>query len=335
MLKNSKTKPQTVLIMLSFIAITALAIDINTGYTSFSMSDFVAIINGSAPKATTFALMELRLPRILTAILVGVGLSSSGCILQGVSRNELADPGILGINAGAAFMVSIYVCFFSSSLQNASYVLPIIAFVGAAITAVLVYVLSHIKNEGISPNRLVLTGVAISAAISSGTVVLLLKMRHDDYGFVEGWISGNIWGASWSNIKMMLVCIGLFFTFALFKSRTLNVLTLGTQTAIGLGVSIQRQSLVLLTAAVGLSSICVAVGGGIVFVGLICPHLARKLVGPRHQVLLPASALCGAALLAISDIISRTILSPNEVSIGIVVAVIGSPYFLYLLAKSK
>lgn len=331
----AKKKNTIVFIVLIILLIVGLVVDINTGYTPISFSDFVAIFSGTASKALTFTLVELRLPRVITALLVGIGLSTSGCILQSVSRNDLADPEVLGINAGAGFAVAIYVSFFVSSLQDGGVVLPIVAFVGAAITAILVYGLSYIKNEGISPNRLVLTGIAVSSAIVSATIVLLLKMRHDEYGFVEGWLSGNIWGASWKNIGIMVPWIVLLLAMAMYKSKTLNVLTLGNQVAIGLGVSIQKESLMLLSIGVGLSSICAAVGGRIVFVGLICPHLARRLVGPKHQVLLPASALCGAVLLVISDIISRTILSPNEVSIGIVVAVIGSPYFLYLLTKNK
>lgn len=331
----AKRRITLIFIVLIILLAVGLIIDINAGYTAIKFSDFIAVFNGTASKSLTFTLVELRLPRVITALLVGIGLSTSGCLLQSVSRNDLADPEVLGINAGAGFAVAVYVSFFTGSLQNAGIAMPIVAFTGAAVTTAVVYGLAYVKNEGISPNRLVLTGIAVSSAIVSATIVLLLKMRHNEYGFVEGWLSGNIWGASWKNIGMMIPWLAVLLGLALYKSKTLNILTLGSQVAAGLGVSIQKESLILLSIGVGLSSICAAVGGRIVFAGLICPHLARRLVGPKHQILLPASALCGAVLLVISDFISRTILSPNEVSIGIVVAVIGSPYFLYLLAKNR
>ena len=174
----------------------------------------------------------------------------------------------------------------------------------------------------------------MSTAISSVTTMLMLRMSDSEYAFVQNWLSGSIWGATWPNIRMLAVGLLLLVSFAFYKSRDLNVLNLGRQTATGLGADVPKQTIILLGAAVAMSSLCCAVGGGLSFVGLVCPHLARRLVGPNCRILLPATVLTGAVLMVYADIISRTLLSPNEIPVGIVASVIGAPYFLYLLIKT-
>ena len=189
-------------------------------------------------------------------------------------------------------------------------------------------------RQGLSPKRLLLVGIAMSTALSSVTTMLMLRMSDREYAFVQNWLAGNIWGASWPNVRLLSAGLLALVLFVFYKSRTLNVLALGRQTATGLGADVPRQSAVLLGAAVAMSSLCCAVGGGLSFVGLVCPHLARRLVGPDYRVLLPAAVLSGAVLMTFSDILSRTLLSPNEIPVGIVAAVIGAPYFLYLLIQT-
>lgn len=314
-------------------ALLAFWIDLNAGYTAVSVGDFLKLLTGQASPAIRLAIVEFRLPRVLMSMMVGIGLAVSGCILQGVSRNELADPGVLGINAGAGLMVAFCVSVLGKSLGGASLGISAAAFGGGALAGAAVYFLSYIKNEGISSNRLVLTGIAMAAALNAATIMLLLRMRQDEYGFVAGWLSGNIWGARWENLGIVFPVITGLVLFALYRSNALNVMALGIEAATGLGMSVQRQSLILLAAAVGLSSVCVAVGGGISFIGLVCPHLARQLVGSGHRRLLPASVLAGAVLMLAADAIGRTVIRPDEVSIGIVATIIGAPYFLYLLVK--
>ena len=319
--------------LLALAAALALWADINAGYRSISLDELGQIARGAAPASLTYTLVELRLPRVLTALLVGAGLSLAGCLLQGVSRNDMADPGVLGINAGAGLLVAAFIVFAPAGILPAGVALPALAFAGSLITALLGWRLSVVRGAS-SPRRLLLIGVALATGLSSATSLLMLSLPDGDYAFVQNWISGNIWGATWENIPILAVGLGVLTALALYQARTLDVLGLGAAAATGLGANVPRATAALTAVAVGASGLCCAVGGGLTFVGLVCPHVARRLVGPSFRVLVPASMLVGATLMLIADIVSRTLLAPNEIPVGIVAAVIGAPYFLYLLARS-
>lgn len=333
--KKGRRRSALAISLLGVAVLVLFWIDLNSGYTPMSLRDFGTLLTGTASPGLQLSIVEFRLPRILMAMLVGAGLSASGCILQGVTRNELADPGVLGINAGAGLMVALMISLFSSTLQNISLGVPLMAFVGAVVTIIVVYVLSYEAPNGPSPARLVLTGIAIASAINAVTIMLLLRMRQDEYGFIASWLAGNIWGANWANLRLVGPWMAAFLCLSIARVNTLNILSLGPGMATGLGASLRRDSLLFLMLAAGMSGACVAVGGGISFVGLICPHMVRKLVGSRHQVLLPATVLAGTALMLLSDIIGRTIIAPSEIPIGVVATVIGTPYFLYLLVNRR
>lgn len=335
MIEHSKRKRRVFIVMLvlAVLLVIGVWVDINAGYRQISLEQLWQIIIGQGEKGMAYTLIQLRLPRVFTSLLVGVGLAVAGCVIQGVSRNDMAEPGILGINAGAGLFVAIFIVFFTGSGLTSSVALPLLAFGGSICAALVDYRLA-LTRQGLSPRRLLLIGVAMSTAISSVTTMLMLRMSDGEYAFVQNWLSGSIWGATWPNVAMLLIGLAVLTAFVFYKSRTLNVLALGPQTAAGLGVCVSRQTVLLLAAAIGMSSLCCAVGGGLSFVGLVCPHLSRKLVGPNFRVLLGTTVLVGALLMVVSDIISRTLLSPNEIPIGIVAAVIGAPYFLYLLIKS-
>lgn len=318
-------------VLLILLAV-GLFFDINAGYASLSFQQILEILAGGGSQSLRYTLLELRLPRVLTCMLVGIGLSLSGSVIQGVTRNDMAEPGILGLNAGGGLFIAIFVVLFSGTIQGFGLLLPILAFAGSACVAFVEYRLASVRGV-LRPKRLLLMGVAIASAISALSTMLMLRMPDSDYAFVQNWLAGNIWGASPLNVLILSVGLLLLGLYVFYKSRTLNILVLGEASATGLGVRIQKESLLLLAAAVGMSSLCCAVGGGLSFVGLVCPHLARKLFGPDYRALIPASALCGAVLLVFSDIISRTFFLPNEIPVGIVCAVLGAPYFLYLLVR--
>jgi iron complex transport system permease protein len=225
--------------------------------------------------------------------------------------------------------------YFPTTSSAPVYLMPILAFGGAALTAAVIYLLAFKKNEGAAPIRLLLTGIAIAATINAATLAITLQLSPDKFQFVERWMAGSIWGTNWKFVLALLPWIVILIPYSFYKSRTLNVLNLGEQLASSLGASVEKERLRLLAIAVGLAGASVAVSGGIAFVGLVAPHLARRLVGSKHQILLPASALAGGLLLIVADTLARWIVPGSEIPTGIVVAIIGAPYFLFLLARSK
>lgn len=333
--KQRRTRSITVLSLLGTFIIIVFIISMNTGFMRLSPLDVLHTLIGDGTHQQKLILFDFRLPRIVISLLVGAGFAVSGCILQGLSRNALAEPATLGISAGAGFAVIVFISFFPATTSAPIFVLPLLALIGAGLTAALIYFLAYRKEDGLSPTRMILIGIAVAAGINAIQLVLALRLDPKNYQFVATWIAGKIWGGDWRFVLALLPWIAILLPFTFYKSRVLNVLNLGDQTSLGLGMRLEKERLLLLAAAVALAGSCVAVSGGIGFVGLIAPHLARKLVGPRHQVLLPACALTGALLLLTADTIGRWILQPAEIPTGIVVAIIGAPYFLYLLAKSK
>ncbi|MED3800471.1 iron ABC transporter permease [Lysinibacillus xylanilyticus] len=333
--QKAKKKNFLILGALALLIVITFVISMNTGVIKLTPMEVIRTLFGQGDTQQQLILFEFRLPRIVLAVLVGMSLAISGAILQGISKNALADPGILGINAGAGLAVMLYISFFPSTKSAPVYLLPVLAFVGSGITAILIYTLSYRRHEGISPMRLILTGIAVAAGISSAMIVLTLRLTPENYQFVATWLAGSIWGSSWRFVLSLLPWLLILLPFVYSKSRVLNVLNLGEITAVGLGASIERERRWLLAASVGLAGASVSVSGGIGFVGLIAPHLARQLVGAKHQFLLPTAALLGGLLVLMADTIGRSILEPSEIPAGIVVAVLGAPYFLYLLTRLK
>ncbi|MGE7842352.1 FecCD family ABC transporter permease [Lysinibacillus sp. NPDC093712] len=318
-----------ILIVITFV------ISMNTGVIKLTPMEVISTLFGQGDAQQQLILFQFRLPRIVIGVLVGMGLAMAGAVLQGISKNALADPGILGINAGAGLAVMLYISFFSTTKSAPVYLLPVLAFLGAGITAVLIYTLSYKRYEGITPMRLILTGIAAAAGISSAMIVLTLRLTPENYQFVATWLAGSIWGSNWRFVLSLLPWLLILLPFIYSRSRVLNILNLGEITSIGLGASIEKERRWLLAASVGLAGASVSVSGGIGFVGLIAPHLARQLVGANHQFMLPTAALLGGFLVLLADTIGRSILEPSEIPAGIVVAVFGAPYFLYLLARLK
>ena len=331
--RRRRIRTVTVFMILIILLLAGIWLEINAGYRKISPEEMWEILKGGGTKSVRYTLLNLRLPRIFTGLLVGVGLAVSGCVIQGVSRNDMAEPGILGINAGAGLFVAAFLVLVPQSSVSLTVLLPVLAFAGSMAVAVLDYRLAR-TGQGISPRRLLLMGVAVSTAVSSVTTILMLRLPDSDYAFVQNWLSGSIWGANWQNVRLLFVSLLLLGLFVFYKSRTLNVLSLSYQTAVGLGTAVSRQTVVLLGAAIAMSGLCCAVGGGLSFVGLVCPHMARRLVGANYRILVPATVLTGSVLMTYADLISRTLLSPREIPVGIVAAVIGAPYFLYLLIKT-
>lgn len=332
---NTTRKIMSVSMILLLAILAVFLVSLNMGTMKIPLAEVIKAFNGTGSEQNYTVLMHFRLPRMVIAILIGAGIAVSGAILQSVSRNALADPGILGINSGAGLAVVLYIFYFQGSSFSSGiwsvYIMPFAALFGAFLAAFLIYSLAW--KQGVTPIRLVLVGIGINAAF--GALIIVFQLMMDPNNFMQAtiWLSGSIWGASWEYVVAILPWILLLIPWAVYKSQHLNVLNLGDHTATGLGVTVERERRTLLFISVALAGACVAVGGGIAFLGLVAPHLARKLVGPRHQGMLPVSALLGSLVLLVADMIGKNLMAPSEIPVGLVVSCLGAPYFIYLLIK--
>ncbi|CAH0247855.1 iron ABC transporter permease [Peribacillus simplex] len=335
LMNKDNKRAYTVTMVFILISIVAVLISLNTGTLRISPLKVIQTLFGYGDFKSSTVLFDYRMPRILITMLAGVGLGISGAILQGLSRNPLADPGILGLHAGASFGLIIFVTYFHSLDEEASILIPLFTFLGGILTAFLIVLLAYDRYKGILPIRLILIGIAISAGFSAITLFLSLRLDEETYSFASRWLVGNVWGRDWIHVIALFPWILILAPYAWFQSNTLNALSLGDDVAAGLGASVQKQRLLMLVTAVGLSCASVAMAGGIGFIGLVAPHLARRLVGPMYQHFLPVAGLIGLIILVLADTIGRSLFQPNAIPAGIVVAAIGAPYFLYLLTKTK
>lgn len=324
-----------ILALLVFIMVAIAVISINSGKMSLSILEVLQVILGKGTDKQNLIIFEFRLPRIVLAVLVGIGMGASGCIMQSLLRNDMASPGTLGISSGSGLFVLIFVVMFASKGTSSAFVLPLLAFVGGMTAAGLIFILSYRRGRDISPTGLILTGIALSSGYGALTTLLTLKLDQNQMDFMQRWGAGSLWGDDWRYLAVLAPWTIILILYVIYKSRILNTLHLGNETATGLGVAVKPEFLGLSIAAVALASGGVALGGNFFFVGMISPHMARKIVGPNHKFLLPASCLTGAILILFADTITRSISLGTDVPTGIVITVLSTPYFLYLLGKSN
>lgn len=277
-----------------------------------------------------FVINTLRLPRVIAAFLVGTGLAISGTILQGLTRNPLAAPEIVGVQAGAG-LAAVALIVLVPSIPTLF--LPIAAFAGAFIAALLVYGLSW--NGGSSPIRLILVGIGVGAIASAFTSLMITFGNIYDVSQALVWLAGSVYGRNWEHIWALLPWLVVFIPLSFLIARELNTLSLGDEVARGLGSPIEWQRGLLLITCVALAGASVATAGTIGFVGLMAPHLARQLVGTSHEGLLPAAALLGGLIVALADLLGRSLFAPLELPCGVITAAVGAPYFLYLLYRNR
>ena len=302
-----------------------VALSLSFGAVSLSLEQ---ILTGFTPSSEFyFTLHEYRLPRVILAMLIGGMMALSGALVQGVIRNPLASPDVLGVSQGAGLAAVLLMTVFPTV---SIFWLPWAALFGGILSA---FVLWWLCGSHSSAIKLAITGVAMAALYSSAVDFLMLT-RPLEVNNALLWLTGSLWGRGWDQIAMLLPWVVLVpLSFALAKR--LNLIGLGDDIATSLGVSIPITRLLSLAAAVGLTASCVSICGPIGFLGLIAPHVARRLVGGKHQLLLPCAMLVGMIILLLADLLARTIDPPIELSAGIMTAIIGAPYFLWLLLKTK
>ena len=300
---------------------------VNTGSLKVTPSElFSGLFIEYNPDVAT--IYDLRFPRIFIAMLGGAATAVSGVLLQAVMKNPLADPGIIGVSSGASLVAVIVTAFFPSLF----FLTPMLAFIGGLIAFMLVYSLSW--NGGLSPLRIILVGVAVNA-LCTGLMSAFNSATGSSYTGVASIVNANITQKTWDDFQTLAVyaVIGLVASF--FVTNQCNLLSLEDKTARSLGMNVTRSRIVISVIAVLLASISTAVVGAISFLGLIVPHIARLLVGSNHKVLVPYSILLGAFTLLLADTIGRTVASPYEISAAVVMSVIGGPFFIFLLRRSK
>ncbi|HEY9626434.1 MAG TPA: iron ABC transporter permease [Coleofasciculaceae cyanobacterium] len=318
------------LILLCFIV---LVLSVSYGEYPIALLDVIKTLL-RIPTANTsdysFVIYTLRLPRAIAAFLVGVGLAIAGAILQGLTRNPLAAPEIVGVEAGAGLAAVTLIVLFPAV---PAFLLPVAAFAGAFVAALLVYALSW--EGGSSPMRLILVGVGVGAIASALTTLMITFGEIYDVSQALVWLAGSVYGRGWEQIQALLPWLLVFVPLALILARELSLLHLGDDIARGLGNRVEWQRGLLLLTSVALAGASVATAGTIGFVGLVAPHLARQLVGASYQGLLPTAALLGGLIVLLADFLGRSLFAPIELPCGIVTAAVGAPYFLYLLYRNR
>lgn len=314
-------------------------ISLTSGEFDLSVKDILRTLLRIDPVAEyDLVVFDFRLPRIVIAALVGFGLGAAGCVVQGIARNPLADPGILGIHAGAGAAVVAFLFFAQGSTSGIGWLsvmtMPVFGWVGGMGAAALIYAFARIDGK-LDPQRLLLVGIAFGSGIGAATLYLSLKMNPRDFEAAAVWLAGSIWGANWTFAAAMLPWLVLLVPVVWKKSKLIDLFQLEEASVKALGVATEREKVVLLACAVGIVSACVSVSGTIGFVGLIAPHMAKRLVGLRHARIIPASGLIGTTLVLAGDWIGATAFAPMELPVGIVVSIIGVPYFVYLLFRGR
>lgn len=305
-----------------------LIVSVSVGEYPIPLVEVVQTIAGTGSADYDFIVNTLRLPRTLVAFLAGAGLAVSGLILQGLTRNSLASPSVLGLNAGASLAaVTVIVLLPAVSL----FWLPFAAFSGAFLAGSFAYFLAW--KQGSSPVRLILVGIGISSIAQALVTIVMTFGRIQLVGQAAIWMTGSVYGRGWEHFWPLFLWLGLLIPFTWLQARHLNIFQLGEDIAKGAGVKVEWQRGILLLTSVALAGVCVAAAGTINFVGLMAPHMARRLAGASHASLVPLSALIGGLLVMSADLIGRVILAPIEVPCGIITAVVGAPYLIYLLYK--
>ncbi|WP_265938741.1 FecCD family ABC transporter permease [Bacillus thuringiensis] len=281
------------------------------------------------PKLTQHQIIyELRLPRVIGAAVVGAAFAVAGAVMQGVTRNPLADAGVLGINAGAMFVVALSFAFFPH--MPYSY-LMIVSFIGAVLSTVLIFVIGSATSGGLTPMRLTIAGAVMAAllhSLSSG-VAIYYDLSQD----LAFWYAGGVAGVKWEHLKFLVPIILITIIFGIVLGRSISLISMGDDVATNLGVKTKRTRILGMIIVVILAGVSVSAVGSIGFVGLVIPHIARKLVGVNYRLIIPMSALLGAMLLVVADLGARTVNPPKELAIGIMVALVGVPFFLYIARK--
>lgn len=317
----------TVLLLLVFL------IGCNVGQYRMSIGKVLATLFGGGDRSSRLVLFEYRLPRLCLAILVGLGMGMSGVVMQDLLHNDLASPGTLGVSAGSGLFVTLYVALLKTQ-SGSAVLMPVLALAGGLLSAGLIFLFGTKRKQRIQPTRLIMTGVAMSSAYGAVSTFLMYILDQSQLEFLQRWQSGELWGTRWKYIVVFAIWLAVFSFLTFRQARILNVINIGYDVARGLGVNVGRQFLFMSVCAVALSSASVAFGGNFFFLGLIGPHIARRLVGTDARVLMPASGIVAGIVVLLADMLVQGLSFLANIPTGVIVSVLSVPYFLYLLMRS-
>jgi iron complex transport system permease protein len=325
----STTRSHIIVIVTFVLTLIAAIVAIGLGSVHITIPEILStILNGRTNEGVyTTIIWDIRLPRVLLALIIGANIAISGALLQAVMGNPLADPGLTGVTSGAAAFVLLIML---ANPEFTNYI-PIAAFVGGLLAATIVYALAW-RRSGISPITIILSGVAVNA-LGGGIIGFLSIMYSDRLPSAVQWLNGSLAAKGNASLHMIYPYAIIGWIISIFAIRKANIIRLGDQVAVNLGENVTRIRIMLSILAVFLAAISVAAIGMIGFVGLIVPHMARMLVGSDYKYMLPMSMAMGAIVLLIADTGGRTLFAPLDIPAGIIMAVIGGPYFLYLMRK--
>ncbi len=309
------------------VAFATFAWSLAVGDFPIPIGDVLAALVGRGTPDSAFIVRTLRLPRGLTALLVGAAFGLSGAVFQRLARNPLASPDIIGVNAGAAAAAVFVIVILNGSANQVTFG----ALAGSTLTALAIYFLAY--QRGVSGYRLVLVGIGVTAVLGSVTSYLLTRAEIFDAQRASVWLTGSLNGRGWEHVRPVAAALALLLPLTIALARHLRVLELGDDAAKGLGTRVERSRAALLLGATALAALATASAGPVGFVALVSPQIARRLVGGRSLGLVPAAA-CGALLLVASDLVGRRLFAPTELPVGIITAILGAPYLLFLLARA-
>ena len=313
---NLENNKKIIYILVSIVALATIVLySMKTGSIEISFNELITGLIKNDNNGNIGIIKDVRLPRVLCAVLIGASLGVAGTLLQAVMKNPLADPGITGISSGASLVAII-----------------IMVFIGGSVAGIMVYLIAY--DKGFSPIRIVLAGVAINALLTSMASIVTM-FNGGVQNSIDMWLSGSLATVTKSDVNILAICTILGISLALMTGKTCNLLSLGDKTSKSLGVDTTKQTIIISAIAVFLASTSTGVGGVISFVGLIVPHIARFIIGSNHNYLIPFSAALGSMLLVLADTLGRTMFKPYEIPVGLVMSVIGAPFFIYLLKRRK
>ncbi|MGE6630191.1 FecCD family ABC transporter permease [Bacillus sp. NPDC077027] len=329
-------KEALVILFLCLFAIVTILLSAGIGNKLIDPITAAKTMIGYGTPLDQMIIMSFRRPRILVAFIAGICLASAGAILEGLIRNPLASPDVIGVTGGASCGVVLFYMLFadkSSTLSVSLSWLPVAAFIGASIVGLIVYVLAY--QHGASTFRLIIIGIGFSMFTQAMTTLLMIKGPIYRASQANVFITGSVYGTNWNQFHLMLPIALILLFICLLMSQHMNIQALGEDVATGAGSAVQKNRFLLLLLSTALTGCAVSVAGTIGFVGLMAPHMARRLAGSSFGALLPVSALLGGILVMVADLIGRTLFAPIEVPAGVFTAAVGAPYFIYLLYKTR